>query len=285
MYKAYTRRNVGKTKRHEEGGDSTDLRLWRTRRQTTQGRRRGGDRSSSLAPSGRSTRAKNSVEPAGRRPCCDAPSTPQSYGSRLPRRAMADHTRTRASRSTNYGRCLRDNWPHEACSRGWNPLQSPHRVEPIIITTQGGTHHNHPQGGTHHNHPQGGTRHNHHFNLQWAFSLQWVVAWTGPSACTNQFVPVRWEERATLHRPEREEVCSVPVPCLCPRFFESLPTEDRPVYERRLLPPGLVSLNRGRTNLGWMRWGKGRRELPGGPLRPIGTHVAAPLGSRITLII
>ena len=109
MYKAYTRRNVGKTKRHEEGGDSTDLRLWRTRRQTTQGRRRGGDRSSSLAPSGRSTRAKNSVEPAGRRPCCDAPSTPQSYGSRLPRRAMADHTRTRASRSTNCGRCLRDN--------------------------------------------------------------------------------------------------------------------------------------------------------------------------------
>ena len=88
--------------------------------------------------------------------------------------------------------------------------RSTQRVEPIIITTQGGTHHNH------------------HFSLQWAFSLQWVVAWTGPSACTNQFVPVRWEERATLHRPEREEVCSAPEPCLCPRFFESLPTEDRP---------------------------------------------------------
>ena len=67
------------------------------------------DRSSSQAPSGRSTHARSSVEPAGRRPCCDAPSTPQSYGSRLPRRAMADHTRTRASRSTNCGRCLRDN--------------------------------------------------------------------------------------------------------------------------------------------------------------------------------
>ena len=95
------------------------------------------------------------------------------------------------------------------------PVMGTDRVEPIIITTQGGTHHNH------------------HFNLQWAFSLQWVVAWTEPSACTNQFVPVRWEERATLHRPEREEVRSVPEPCLCPRFFKSLPTEYRPkpIYE------------------------------------------------------
>ena len=115
-------------------------------------------------------------------------------------------------------------------------------MEPVIITTQGGTHHNH------------------HFSLQWAFSLQWVVAWTGPSACTNQFVPVRWEERATLHRPEREEVCSVPEPCLCPRFFESLPTEDRPVYERtsrpangkpRRLPPSVWrrSMHDGAGNL------------------------------------
>jgi len=68
-----------------------------------------GEPSSSQAPSGHSTHAKSSAEPAGRRPCCDAPSTPRSSDSRLPRRAMADHTRTSASRSTNCGRCRRDN--------------------------------------------------------------------------------------------------------------------------------------------------------------------------------
>jgi len=29
---------------------------------------------------------------------------------------------------------------------GWNPSQSPHRVEPVTITTQGGTRHNHHTG-------------------------------------------------------------------------------------------------------------------------------------------
>ena len=41
--------------------------------------------------------------------------------SRLPRRAMAEHTKTRASRSTDCGRCRRNNSPQKACFRGWNP--------------------------------------------------------------------------------------------------------------------------------------------------------------------
>ena len=86
-----------------------------------------GGRSSSQALSGRSTHAKSSAGPAGRRPCCGAPSTPQSSDSRLPRRAMADRTRMSASRSIDCGRCRRDN-------------------RRIRRAPEGGTHHNHHTG-------------------------------------------------------------------------------------------------------------------------------------------